>query len=468
MLKTLPLLLVGASLLAACAAGPDYHRPQTSASAARPFAAAEADVTSPAAPADRWWTLYNDPRLNQLVTDALAANTDVRVAVARVQHARALLSGSKADRLPQTTLSGSPSYGLVSEAQTIPGYPRQGAQYDLGGSISYEVDAFGRVSRNIEAARADLGAAEADAAAVRLAVIAETVRAYLDLTTSAERLGVAEGTVALLDHSVRITSARFDVGRSDRLDVVRVTALRDQQQADIPTLKADRQAALLRLATLTGRAPADLPADLGTAATTPALAQPIPVGDGAQLLARRPDVAAAERRAAAASARIGVATADLYPHISLGGSGGVTAVDGMSLFGAGATRWLLGPTISWAFPNQKAIHARINAARADDAAAIAQFDGTVLTALEETERALSAYARAVERERDLNAARDSAARAARISLARQREGRIDFLTVLDAERTLAGAEADLVEARRAVAFAQVDVFRALGGGWSAT
>jgi outer membrane protein, multidrug efflux system len=465
MLKTVPLLLVGASLLAACTVGPDYHAPVTSASAARPFAAAGEGTTS-AAPADRWWTLYNDPRLNQLVADALAANTDVRVAVARVQKARAALGGAKADRLPQTTLSGSPSYGLESEAQTIPGYPRRGAEYDLGGSISYEVDAFGRVSRNIEAARADAGAAEADAAAVRLAVIAETVRAYLDLTTSAERISVAEGTVALLDHSVRITSARFDVGRSDRLDVVRVTALRDQQQADIPTLKADRQAALLRLATLTGRTPADLPADLAQALTTPALAQPIPVGDGAQLLARRPDVAAAERRAAAASARIGVATADLYPHISLGGSGGVTAVDGMSLFGAGATRWLIGPTISWAFPNQKAIHARINAARADDAAAIATFDGTVLTALEETERALTVYARAVERERDLNAARDSAARAARISLARQREGRIDFLTVLDAERTLAGAEADLVDAHRAVVFAQVDVFRALGGGWS--
>lgn len=466
MLRHASVLMLGASLLAACAAGPDYHRPTPAALAERPFAGADPALTAPAAPVDAWWHLYHDPRLDQLVADALAANADIRVAVARIERARAGLRGSQADRLPQTTLNAQGTHGRSSAAQTLPGYDRLNTTYAAGGDLSYEVDAFGRVSRGVEAARADLGAAQADAAAVRLAVEADTVRAYFDATSAAERLAAARATVDLLDRSVRITTARYEVGRSDHLDVVRVTALRDQQAATIPTLEVDRRGAMLRLATLTGRAPQDLPADLDAAVTTPALAQPIPVGDGRALLARRPDVAAAERRLAAASARIGVATADLYPHISLGASGGFTATQGMDLFGAGAARWLLGPVITWAFPNNAAVRARIGQARADDAAALATFDGTVLTALEESERALATYARAVERVRTLAQARDAAASAARISLARQREGRIDFLDLLDAQRTLANAEADLVAGQRDVALAQVDVFRALGGGWT--
>ncbi|HZU65027.1 MAG TPA: TolC family protein [Novosphingobium sp.] len=467
MLRQMSVLITSASLLGACAVGPDYRPPATPKAAAAPFQAATPAVSA-AAPEDRWWALYHDPVLDRLVADALAANTDIRVAVARLERARAALRAGKADRLPQTTLGASADYGRASLASTLPGYSRQTWTYDGGISLAYEADLFGRVSRGVEAARADASAAAADAASVRLQVAADTVRAYLDAITSAERMAVARQTVALLDSSIRITSARFEVGRSDRLDVIRVTALRDQQAATIPTLEADHEAALLRLATLTGRAPADLPADIARQQATPGLAAPIPVGDGRQLLARRPDVRAAERRLAAASARIGIATADLYPRITLGGSAGATALSGMDVLGAGAARWAVGPAISWAFPNFAAVHARIGAARADDAAALASFDGTVLNALEETERALSAYGHALEREETLGAARDAAARAARISLARQREGRIDFLDLLDAQRTLASAEADLVAARRARAFAQVDVFRALGGGWNAS
>jgi multidrug efflux system outer membrane protein len=163
-----------------------------------------------------------------------------------------------------------------------------------------------------------------------------------------------------------------------------------------------------------------------------------------------------------------VATAELYPHITLGGSVGSTSLSGMNVLGEGASRWALGPLISWTFPNIAATRARIAAARADDAASLAQFDGTVLTALEETERALNTYARLRERIEILARTRDEAQRAARITLARQREGRIDFLTVLDTQRTLASAETDLVAARRDASFAQVDLFRALGGGWAKT
>ncbi|HAF43009.1 MAG TPA: transporter [Sphingobium sp.] len=460
-------LLLGASALTACAAGPDYKAPATPTTAAAPFIGAATPAVVQAPADDHWWRLYNDPLLDGLVKDALSANTDIRVAVARLERARAQLRGARSDQLPSTTLSGSPTYGRVSQAQTLPGMDRENWTVDMGLDVAYEVDLFGRVKRSIEAARGDAGAAQADTDAVRVAVVADTVRAYVDATASAQRIAVAQQTVDLLDQSLRISQARFDVGRSDRLDVIRITSLRDQQKALIPSLVADRNAALFRLATLTGRTPQDLPATVRDAKVTPDLSQPIPVGDGQALLARRPDVRAAEQRLAGDTARIGVATAALYPRITLGGSIGSTAIGGGNILGGGPLNWLLGPLISWAFPNQEANRARIAAARADGDAALATFDGTVLRALEETETALSTYANALQRRAALQTARDEAARAARISTARQREGQIDFLTVLDALRTQAAADADLAAANRAVAFAQVDLFRALGGGWTA-
>ncbi|MBH1992458.1 MAG: TolC family protein [Sphingomonadaceae bacterium] len=466
--KSVIALLLGASALTACATGPDYHPPATTTSAAAPFIGTASPAVSTAAADDHWWRLYSDPILDRLVTDALAANTDIRVAVARLERARAQLRGARSDRLPSTALSGSPGYGRVSESQALPGMDRENWTVSAGLNVAYEIDLFGRVKRSIEAARGDVGAAAGDADAVRVAVVSDTVRAYVDVTASAQRIAVAQETVDLLDKSIRITNARFEAGRSDRLDVIRATTLRDQQKALIPNLVADRDAALFRLATLTGRTPQDLPADVRDSKVTPDLTQPIPVGDGQGLLARRPDVRAAEQRLAADTARVGVATADLYPRITLGGSIGTTAVGGGNFLGGGPLNFLLGPLINWAFPNQEANRARIVAAKADGAASLATFDGTVLRALEETETALSSYGNALERRETLKSARDEAARAARISLARQREGQIDFLTVLDALRTQAAADADLATANRAVAFAQVDLFRALGGGWTTT
>ncbi|MDB5686805.1 MAG: transporter, partial [Rhizorhabdus sp.] len=331
--------------------------------------------------------------------------------------------------------------------------------------ISYEVDLFGRVGRSIEAARGDAGAAAAALDVARVAVAAETARAYADASSSAERLTVAQHTVDLLDQTVSLTSKRFDAGRTTRLDVSRSAALRDQQRATLPPLRATRDAALFRLATLTGRTPADLPPEVGQRATTLRLDRPIPVGDGRALLARRPDVREAERTLAAETARIGVATADLYPRITLGGSIGSTGPSIGDIFGGGPLRWLLGPLLSWSFPNQEAGRARIAAADATAQAALARFDGTVLRALQETETALSAYAHELDRRQALTSARDEAQIAANISRAQLREGRTDFLVVLDAERTLANTEADLAESDARVTTAQVDLFRALGGGW---
>jgi len=463
-MKALLLSFASALTLAACAAGPDYAPPAAKPAAVAPLASAGAPVTL-ATPDDRWWSLYQDPVLDGLIADALAANTDIRVAVARLDRARAALREVRADRLPQTTIGASPGYGRLPESQRLPGAKREDWQVDAGLDISYELDLSGRVRRNIEAARGDVAAAAADADAVRVAIVAETTRAYVDAASAAERQAVAAQIVALLDNSVRLVGKRAEAGRAARLDVARIAALRDQRRAELPQIIAERQAALFRLATLTGRAPAELPAIAGARQETPKIGQPIPVGDGAALLARRPDVRAAERRLAADTARIGVATAELYPRITLGGSIGSTGTGFGDFLGGGPLRWLFGSLISWSFPNQTVARARIAAAEADTRASLASFDGTVLRALEETQTALSNYARALDRRAALVSARDEAATAVRIVRARQREGTGDFLDVLDAERTSAETQAAVAEADARIADAQVDLFRALGGGW---
>lgn len=455
---------VSALALAACAAGPNYVPPLPVVSAQAPLATAGAPVSEAQTPA-QWWKLYDDPVLNGLVADALSANTDIRVAVARLDRAKASLRGARSDLLPQTTLSASPAYGRLPADQRLPGIKREDWQVNAGLDVSYELDLSGRVRREIEAAHGDVGAAAADADAVRVSIVAETTRAYVEAASAAEQIKVAQNIVALLDHSTGITRKRFEAGRAEKLDVSRLATLAEQRRAEIPPLVAEREAALYRLAMLTGRTPDALPAAATARDTTPTIGQLIPVGDGGTLLARRPDVRAAERRLGANTARIGVATAELYPHIVLGGSIGQSSTGFSDLFGGGPLRWLLGPLISWNFPNMSAARAHIAEAKADRDGSLATFDGTVLRALQETDTALSAYAQSLNRRQALTSARDDAATAARIVQARQREGQVDYLTLIDAERTNAEAEASLAQSNFAVASAQVDLFRALGGGW---
>ncbi|MBO9575748.1 MAG: TolC family protein [Sphingobium sp.] len=466
-MKLAHLLVTSLSALAlsACAAGPDYVAPLSPPASSGPFLSQSPAVSAAPVAAD-WWKLYDDPVLDGLIQDALKANTDIRVAVAHLEKARAALSGARADRLPQTQIGAGATYGRVPVTQRAPSAPREDWSVDGGLSVSYEVDLFGRVKRNVEAARGDWQAAEADADAVRIAVIADTTRAYADAASGAAQLKVAHHIVDLLDQLVDLTKRRHAAGFATQLDEARVITLRDQRAADIPALEAQRQSALFRLATLTGRAPAELPEIAGQRSVGLEVTQPIPVGDGAALLARRPDIRAAERRLAADTARIGVATADLYPKIALGASIGSTGPNIGDAFGAGPLRWLLGPLISWSFPNQGAARARINEAKADSKAALATFDGTVLNALQETETALTVYARALDRRQSLLSARNSAEQAATIARTQQKEGAIDALQLLDAERTFSDAQAALALQDAQVSAAQIDLFRALGGGWS--
>ena len=464
--RHLLLSTLSALALSGCAAGPDYVAPIPPATSSGPFLSAADPAFTPTPVPAGWWRLYNDPVLDGLVQDTLAANTDVRVALARIERARAALRGARADRLPQTSIGAGASYGRSPESQVLPGADRESWNLDTGIQVSYEADLFGRVSRGIEAGRAGLEAADADADAVRVVVVADTARAYADAASGAARLRVAREIVDLLDRSLDLTRKRHDAGLATGLDVARIAGLRQQRAAEIPQIEAERQAALFRLATLTGRTPADLPAIAGARSVPLEVTKPLPVGDGSQLLARRPDVRAAERRLAADTAQIGVATADLYPHITFGASLGSTGPDIGDVFTGGPLRWLLGSLLSWAFPNQEPARAKIAAAKADTQASLARFDGTVLLALQESETALSNYAKALERRGALQAAEQEAEKAAGITRAQQREGRINSLDLLDAERTLAEARALLADQDAAVSAAPIDLFRALGGGWT--
>lgn len=452
---------VSALALAACSTGPDYARPAANALAAGSFVAANSPAVQPLAPVpDDWWQLYADPVLDGLIADALAHNTDVRAAVARLARARASLREVKVDRLPQGGINASAIRGREEGSSSA------STSYAAGLEVAYEVDLFGRVARGVEAAKGDVGAAEADADAIRVAIVADTARAYADASSAAERLAVAQHIVELLDQSLRLTEKQVEIGQTTRLDTARIAALRNQRQAEIPAIAAQRDSALFRLATLTGRAPAELPATAGARTSSLKLDRPIPVGDGAQLLARRPDVRAAERRLAAATARIGVATAELYPQVTLGGSLGSSAGSIGNLF-SNPVGFLLGPLISWSFSDHSRARARVAGAEASSQEALAQFDGTVLRSLEETETALSTYANTLRRQEALKAARDEAGVAVRIVRARQTEGLVDSLALLDAERTFAESEAQLADINGEVVTAQINLFRALGGGWTA-
>ena len=254
------------------------------------------------------------------------------------------------------------------------------------------------------------------------------------------------------------------LGRGTTLDIARAKAQFEKLRAALPPLQAQQKGALYRLAVLTGDVPNALPATIGQCRQPPQLTQPIPVSDGAGLLRRRPDIRQAERSLAGATARIGVATAELYPGINIGLSAGSTGP--MSKLGeTHAFRWSLGPLISWTLPNTSTARSRIAQAEAGTQAALAKFDATVLNALRETENALTVYARELDRNAMLKAARNQSANAAQQANRLYRAGRTDFLTALDAERTLASDESALAASTAKLASDQIAVFLALGGGW---
>lgn len=403
---------------------------------------------------DDWWRLYDDPALDALVAASLAANVDLRVAYANLDGARAALRGAKAARLPQTMIESGLTVDGTSAQPSASAIPS--TDWDVAATASWDVDLFGRLRAGALAARADAEAQQAALDAVRVAVVADTVQAYVDLCGATRAIAEAGAVTAAQDRSLSLVRAQLAAGEVSPLELAQATTLAASTRAAAAPFEAQRANALYRLATLQGRAPAEARSlDLRCSAL-PRLRSAAPVGDGTALLLRRPDIREAERRLAAATARIGVARADLYPRLNLGGAIGLLAGG----FSATAT-----PLLSWAFPNQGPARAKLAQARAAERAALAGWDGTVLRALREVESALASYDAEVRRNRELAAASDAAAAYAQRAAARVRMGDAAGLLQTDADRALADTRLQRVQSDIAVAQAEVALFRALGGGW---
>jgi NodT family efflux transporter outer membrane factor (OMF) lipoprotein len=464
------------SLLAALAActtvGPDYHVPKN-AVMKRPEAgaafmgAASKSIKAEPLPAD-WWRLYNDSVLDGLIAKAFANNTDLRMAAAHLELAHGRLEEVEEKKRPEVEFELNPMYGRLSGASLAnPNVLPDTVMYAGGMKVGYQLDMFGRIKRAIEAAEADQEASAAALDVAHVTVAAETARAYADACSSGYQLKVARHSVDLQQKFVKLTADRVKLGRGIAIDNSRARAQLEQLRSMLPPLEAQRRTALYRLAALTGEVPSKFPAEVAQCETPPRVATPIPVGDGAALLKRRPDIRQADRWLAGWTARIGVATAELYPNINLGlSAGSIGMIPGLGA--ANTFYYALNSLISWALPATSSAHAHIAQSEAGAKAALAHFDGIVLNALRETESALTVYARELDRNAALKASRDQSALAAQQAAKLYRFGRTDFLTTLDADRTLASAESAVAASDALLATDQVNVFLALGGGWESS
>ena len=460
-----------AAILAAggCAVGPDYKPPTPVAGAEAPLVSTSPTAETVAEPPDDWWRLYHDETLDGLLQEAFTANTDLRVAAANLTASRAVLSAVKSQRFPQTQADVSATYGrdpATEEILELTGRdPESIWLYEGVLEVAYEVDLLGRVRRSVEAARADTAAVIATRDAVKIAVAAETARDYAQVCALGEELNVAHHSLDVVSREAEITNNRRAAGAGSEFDVVRAQELVAQVRASIPPLEGQRRAAFFELSAVLGRPPSKAPAEVENCVLPPRLNDLIPVGDGASLLKRRPDVRQAERRLAGSTARIGIATADLYPKIELKGLiGGVSTEPDQFVTNKGIA-WGLGPAISWTFPNQAGPRARVRQAKAATVAALASFDAVVLQALKETEQALALYRAELDHRQALSEAQNRAQKAFEIADGQFRAGAVSDLDLLTTEQQLIATDAAVAASDAALVQDQIAVFKALGGGW---
>ena len=463
MTRILYLLLLG--LLASCAVGPNYNPAKNKVASAFANSAQPGLVTNDTVIA--WWRGFNDAQLNELVDRAIASNHDLRIATANLLEARALRRQTQFDLLPTINADAGYANNRFSRAATFnaPGVGRNQELYDAGFDATWELDFFGRVRRSVQAGTAEVQAAEANRRDALVSLISEVARNYFELRGAQNELGVARRNAENQRETLNITQARLDGGRGTELDAARARAQLNSTLASIPPLETAAARARHRLGVLTGREPTALLAELEQSVPLPALPPLVSISNPEALLRRRPDVRVAERRLAAATARIGVAVADLFPRVIFNGKVGLEANSFSGLAQAGSDTWSFGPRISWAALDLGHVRARILAADARAEAALAAYQRTVLTTLEETEDALVGFGREQAR-RDFLVETVRASQTA-ATLARQRfdSGAAEFLTVLDSERVLLEAQDQLAQSQTRSATALVAVYKALGGGW---
>jgi outer membrane protein, multidrug efflux system len=463
-------------ILSGCAAGPNYQPPMAAVPAAYSNADAAAGVV--ASPDEAalavFWQQFQDPVLDRLMQQAWAANLDVRIAQARLIEARAALWGAEAQSLPSLGLEAAASRTLSPQWQQ-PGASRgqrTGSVFAPSAVMNWELDLFGRLQRGTESAAATVSAQELGVAGAQVALAGAVAANYLALRGLQQRLVVAQESLSNQSEALRLTEVRLAAGRGTPFDVARARNLVASTAAGIPALQLQLTRTVQRLATLTNQPGAEVANALRAAQPLPRL--PVtdvaqwPVGTPAELLRRRPDIRVAERQLAASSADIGVALAERFPRLSISGLLGLNSNRAADLSSSGAAVYSLGAALSWTAFDFGRIDARIKASEASSQRSLLVYQQTVLTALEETETALSTFTRTAQQAAELAVAARSAQEAADIARKRYAAGSIDPLALLDAERQVLSARDSLAQSDTGTATALVDVYRALGGGWRVT
>jgi multidrug efflux system outer membrane protein len=462
-----------AALFAGCTVGPDYVPPKPVVPASfteHTGPAASATQGSPTSD-DAWWQGFGDATLNSLMADALHSAPDMAVAEARIREARALRGIAGADLYPAAEVGA--QYDRTHGSANVPvGVPPGGLGPGANGNLwqsgfdaSWEIDVFGGKRRGVEAADASYQAIVADGGDVELTLLAEVARNYIELRGVQRQLAVARSNLSIQQDSLSLTRSQFDAGLASRLDVLRAQAQVFDTEAAIPTFAANERASIYRIGTLIGQPPEQLLAQLDSPQAVPSAIADVPVGLPSDLLRRRPDIRAAERRIAAANARIGVAQADLYPHFSLTGVAGLQSLNASTFLTAPSRYFSIGPSINWLIFDAGKVRFEMQAEEARTDQAAAAYQRTVLGALRDVETALVSYAQSKVRHERLAAEVTADREAVTIATRLYKQGLNDFLSVLDAERSLYAADDKLAQSERDTALDLVALYKALGGGW---
>lgn len=451
--------------LSACAVGPDYHPPQV----ATPKQFANATPTGMTANSTeiRWWEKFGDKMLNELVNEGLRSNPDLRIATANLREARAARLLSQFDLFPTVNAIASDKDQIRSQGLFGSSFNR-GSDFNLvniGFDATWELDFFGRIRRSIEAQTSETESFDAERRDVIVSLVAELARNYFELRGIQHQLFVARKNSDNQAATLKYTEARLNGGQGTALDTARAEEQLNSTLAIIPPLESSIRRSIHRLSVLVGKTPDQLYGKLEPHAPLPEAPAIVAIGDPAKLLQRRPDVRVAERTLAASTARIGVATADLFPRVTFVGSVALEARNISGLGAMGSDTYSFGPSIRWAAFDLGRVYTRIKATDAHADASLAFYEKTVLHALEETENAMVEFGRLQQRRDYFRSAVAAGEKAAHLARLRYQDGVSDFLAVLDAERRLLETQDKLAQTETDTATALVAVYKALGGGW---
>ncbi|MEJ5347676.1 MAG: efflux transporter outer membrane subunit [Desulfosoma sp.] len=451
----------------ACApVGPQYTAPQIHVS--ERWHAQENGPWDAATPnADllaRWWTALEDPILTDLESQVLKANRDLKIAVARVREARAVLGVQKAGLFPTLDAAAETSRRRTSAHGTT-GRAVETGFYQAGFDAGWELDLFGGTRRAVEAAVADWQAAQAAHDAVRASLMAETALAYVELRTFQDRLDLTRRNIAVQEETYALNLSRYEAGLIDELPVQQSLYNLEHTRAALAPLEAGLEAAKNRLAVLTGHEPGVLEEVLRERRPVPAVPPRVAIGIPAEALRNRPDIRQAERDLAAATARIGQATAELYPKLRLLGTIGLESLKAGDLLEWASRFWAVGPSVQWRVFDAGKIRQNIEIRSAQQEQALLRYESLLLKALEEVENALVAFAQEQRRLEQLEKAVAAAEKAEYRARDRYQAGLVDFTDVLDAQRTLQNFQDERAQSRGAVTAGLIRLYKALGGGW---